>query len=226
MHTALYRLMTWLSPSFPVGAYTYSHGLEWAVESGALKNRADLEAWVSGILQFGAGRMDADLFREAHRAITTNDPPRFTRAADWADALRGTAELALESTNQGRAFLLTLEKTWPHPDLADWLARFGDRPPAYALAVATACALHGVPLREGLAAFLHALAANLISAAVRLVPLGQTDGQWVQAALAPVVEAAVTASLARPWEDLGAAAVGVDLCSMFHETQYTRLFRS
>lgn len=225
---ALYRLMTWLSPAFPVGAFTYSHGLEWAVEEGALRDGASLRTWVEGVLRFGAGRTDADLFREVHAAVTAGDGPRFDRAAELADVLRGTEEMALESVNQGTAFLRTLGAAWPHPDLAAWRARLAalDRPPAYAVAVALACAVHAVPVRDGLTAYLHALSANLVSAAVRLVPLGQTDGQVAQAALAAVVADCAEAALARPLEDIGGAAPRIDLCSMFHETQYTRLFRS
>ena len=228
MTAALYRLMTWLSPSFPVGAFTYSHGLEWAVEDGRLCDRQSLIAWTGAVLTHGAGRTDADLFREIWSAVSEGDADRFDRAAEMADALRGTAEMALESVNQGTAFVRILRDTWPHADLEGWLARLTDRerPPAYPVAVALACALHGVPLRDGLAAYLHALSSNLISAAVRLVPLGQTDGQAAQAALAGTVEEAVATSLTRCFDDLGAAAPMIDLCSMLHETQYTRLFRS
>jgi len=222
MDTDLYRLMTWLSPAFPVGAFTYSHGLEWAVEEGRVRDLATLTAWVGGIVTHGAGRTDADLFREAHTAVTEGDEARFARAAEWAEALRGTAEMALESANQGRAFLDCLGKSWPHDDLATW----APRPVAYAVAVALASALHGVPLRPALTAFLHATAANLVSAAVRLVPLGQTDGQRTQAALGPVIAQAVDDALVREWDDLGGAAPLIDLTSMAHETQYSRMFRS
>lgn len=219
---ALYRLMTWLSPAFPVGAFTYSHGLEWAVEDGRVRDLATLSGWVGGVVVHGAGRTDADLFREAHQAVAEGDRARFERAAEWADALRGTAEMALESANQGRAFLDCLGKSWPHPDLERWAGR----PLAYPVAVALAAALNDVPLRPALTAFLHALSANLISAAVRLVPLGQTDGQKAQSALAPVIALAVDDALGRTWDDLGAAAPMIDLTSMFHETQYSRMFRS
>ncbi len=222
MDTDLYRLMTWLSPAFPVGAFTYSHGLEWAVEDGRVRDLATLTAWVEGIVVHGAGRTDADLFREAHEAVEAGDHARFARAAEWAEALRGTAEMAMESANQGRAFLDCLGKSWPHEDLATW----APRPLAYAVAVAVASALHGVALRPALTAFLHAMAANLISAAVRLVPLGQTDGQKAQAALGPVIARAVDDALARTWGDLGGAAPLIDLTSMAHETQYSRMFRS
>lgn len=223
---SLYRLMTWLSPAFPVGAFTYSHGLEWAVEDGRVKDGATLTAWVAAVVVHGAGRTDADLFREAWQAVTEGDRARFDRAAEWADALRGAAEMALESTNQGRAFLDCLGKAWPHPQLEDWAPPGGPGPLAYAVAVALAAALNGVPLRPALTAFLHAQSANLVSAAVRLVPLGQTDGQKTQAALAPVVAQAVDDALARTWDDLGAAAPMIDLTSMAHETQYSRMFRS
>lgn len=223
---SLYRLMTWLSPAFPVGAFTYSHGLEWAVEDGRVKDCASLTAWVEAVVVQGAGRTDADLFREAWQAVSDGDRARFDRAAAWADALRGSAEMAMESANQGRAFLDCLGKAWPHPQLHAWAPPGVLGPLAYAVAVALAAALNGVPLRPALTAFLHALAANLISAAVRLVPLGQTDGQKAQAALAPVIARAVEDALARAWDDLGAAAPMIDLTSMFHETQYSRMFRS
>lgn len=224
----LYRLMTWLSPSFPVGGYTYSHGLEWAVEEGLIRDRATLTAWISGILDHGSGRLDADLFRETWSAVTTGDVARFDHVAELADALRGTPELALESLNQGQAFLLTVGKCWTAPGLAVWQARLveADRQAAYAVAVALVAACHQVPLRAALGAFLHAVTANLVSAAVRLVPLGQTDGQHCQADLEPVAARAVMAALHRDFDDLGTASPMVDLCSIAHETQYTRLFRS
>ncbi|WP_404385707.1 urease accessory protein UreF [Caenispirillum salinarum] len=220
----LYRLMTWLSPSFPVGAYTYLHGLEWAVETGAVHDRLTLMDWVEGVLLHGAGRTDADLFRAGHGAVGV----ALDTVVEVADALRGTAELAMESANQGRAFLTAVTASWPHPRLDDLAARCRalERPPSYPVAVAVAASAHGVPLEPALTAYLHALAANLVSAAVRLVPLGQTDGQKAQAALAATVHEAASAALVRDWEDLGAAAPVVDLFSMFHETQYTRLFRS
>lgn len=223
---ALLRLMAWLSPSFPVGAFSYSHGLEWAVEEGLVTDRAGLIRWVEGIVRHGAGRVDAALLLEAHRAAADSD--RLERVVDWGEALRGTAELALESSAQGQAFLGTVVAAWPDPVLADWAAglKRAGRVPAYAVAVGVASSRAGIAEEDALAAFLHAFAANLVSAAIRLVPLGQTDGQRALAALEPVVMDAARAALARPFEDMGAAAAMVDCCSMKHETQYTRLFRS
>lgn len=224
----LCRLMTWLSPAFPVGAYSYSHGIEWAVEAGLLRDRAGLSGWVGDVLRHGAGRIDAALFLAAHRALTADDEPALRHAAEIGDVMRGTAETALESAAQGRAFLATVRTVWPDPrlDRLDALCRAEARAPAYAVAAGAAAAV--VPVAEGpaLAAFLTAVAANLVSAGVRLIPLGQTDGMRAVAALEAVVLDCAAAALARPAGDIGGAAVMVDRASALHETQHTRLFRS
>ncbi len=224
----LYRLLSWMSPSFPVGAYTYSHGIEYAVEEGLIKNAKDLTVWIEGIVSFGAGRVDADFFRDAWRAVTEGDDDALARTVEGADALRGTKETALESTAQGEAFLGTIRTVWPHARLEEWtdVLKVLDRPPSYAVAVGVVAAVSGLALKSALVAFLHAFSANLVSAGVRLVPLGQTDGQRTLAALQPVVLDAALAALERSGEDLGSAAPIVDWTSMKHETQYTRLFRS
>lgn len=224
----LLRLMSWLSPAFPVGGYTYSHGIEYAVEEGLVRDAASLAQWIEGILGFGGGRIDADLFRDAWAAADGGDDAVLAGVAARADALRGSAETALESRSQGQAFLDTVKAVWPDPWLDAWaaaLAGAGIRP-AHAVAVAAAAARLGVPLREALAAYLQAFAANLVSAGVRLIPLGQTDGQRTVARLEAAVIAAADAALRRDREDWGGAAVMADLASMKHETQYTRLFRS
>ncbi|AWK87983.1 urease accessory protein UreF [Azospirillum thermophilum] len=225
---ALTKLLAWLSPSFPVGGFTYSHGIEAAVEQGLATDRASLIRWLDGILRHGAGRTDGMLFAAAHRAVLAGDEAAFAWAVERADVLRATAETALESRAQGQAFLTAVRAAWPLAGLERWdavLAATG-RPPAYAVAVALAAALLGVAEGPALAAYLHAFAANLVSAGVRLVPLGQTDGQRALAALDPVVHRAARAALAAPPDDLGGRAMAVDWTSMIHETQYTRLFRS
>ena len=224
----LLRLMAWLSPSFPVGGYTYSHGIEYAVEAGLVRDAGSLAGWVEGIVLYGGGRIDADLFREAWHAVHQDEDATLAEIVEWAEALRGTAETALESRSQGRAFLQTVRAAWPDPWLDGWAARLANEgiQPAHAVAVAVAAARIGAPLRDSLAAYLHAFAANLVSAAVRLIPLGQTDGQRVLARLEPVLVDAAAAAETRSWDDLGGAALTVDWTSMMHETQYTRLFRS
>lgn len=222
------RLTAWLSPSFPIGAYSYSHGIEYAVEIGRVKDLKTLVDWVSTILRHGAGRLDAAFFLEAYRASSAKDWPRLDGAAEMADAMRGTAETALESSAQGTAFLTTLRAAWPHEMLDEWASRLEmmDRAPSYGLAVGVAASLAGVDEANALALYLHALAANLVSASVRLVPLGQTDGQRAIAALEPVIIACTQTAVTRSYGDLGAAAPVIDWTSMQHETQYTRLFRS
>nr|WP_029008070.1 urease accessory protein UreF [Azospirillum halopraeferens] len=225
---ALLRLLAWLSPSFPTGAYTYSHGLEAAVEAGLVRDRATLADWAGFVLEHGAGRTDAVLFAAAHRAVSAGDDDAFLWALERADGLRGTREMALESSAQGTAFLGAVAAAWPLEGLERWrgLIAGTGRAPAHAVAVALCAALAGIPLAPALAGFLHAVVANLVSAGVRLVPLGQTDGQRTMAALEPLVARhAAWAESASP-DDLGSRAPMVDWTSAVHETQYTRLFRS
>jgi urease accessory protein len=184
--------------------------------------------WVAAMLRVGQGRIDADLFRDAYAALRDADEAGLAAVAELADAMRGTAELALESAAQGEAFLTAVRAAWPEPRLARFAEQLAAmrRKPAYAVAVGATTAAHGVPLGDALVAFLHAVAANLVSAGLRLIPLGQTDGQRVTARLEPVAVAAASAALRRAPSDIGAATPMVDWTSMLHETQYTRLFRS
>jgi urease accessory protein len=227
---ALVRLMTWLSPAFPVGAYSYSHGLEWAVEARLVADRASLAAWTDAVLAHGAGRMDAVFLAAALRAAKTGDAAALGSIAERAAATRGTAELALESAAEGAAFLDAVRAAWPHP-LLDTLAagpRGGDHPPApaYPVAVGVAAAAAGVPEDLAVTAYLQAFASNIVSAGLRLIPLGQTDGLKVLASIEPVIHAVTQVALGMALVEIGSATLMVDWCSMRHETQYTRLFRS
>lgn len=223
-NAGLLRLMSWLSPAFPVGSFSYSHGLEQAVEAGLLTDLYSVTRWVSDILRHGGAWIDAVLFCQAHRAVRENAPERLAGICDLADAWRSTAETALESRAQGKAFVMALTACWPSEEQTRWLA--GRDAPAYAIGVAIAAAVSGISEEAALAAFLHAVAANLVSAAVRLVPLGQTDGQRAVSALAGMVPDIAAAAAVQSLDDLGTATPMVDWTSMCHETQYTRLFRS
>jgi urease accessory protein len=203
-------LAAWFSPAYPVGAYSYSHGLEWAVEAGAVADRDGLRAWVADLLAHGAGRTDAMLLAAAHRA---DDP---AQTAELAEALAPSAERHLETMAQGAAFARTTAAAWG-VDLA---------PMAYPVAVGRAARLLGLPLGPTATLFVQAFAANVISAGVRLIPLGQTDGQRLTAALLPQAAQVAAAALAAPPEALGGIACGADLAAMLHETQYSRLYRS
>ena len=222
---ALYRLMAWLSPSFPVGAFSYSSGIEWAVEAGDIDNAATLADWLSLMMSDGAGFCDAVLFVQAHQAVVESDTVRLREVAELAAAFSPSKERHLETTAQGRAFVLAVRGAWPCPSI-DMLESSWDGPVAYSVAVGIACAGHGIAAGTALPAFLHAIAANWISAGVRLIPLGQTDGQRVLAAMEAVIAATVARALNSTLDNIGGAALRADIGSMRHETQYTRLFRS
>lgn len=219
---ALYRLMCWLSPAYPVGGFSYSHGLEAAVENGLVHDRASLQDWIAMVVEQGTGLMDTALLCAAWRAPSIE---ALDDIAELAAALKGTAELSLEATQQGAAFLSTTARVWPSPALAALAARRQGLPVCYAMAFGAACR-ERVPLEAAAMAYLQAFAANLVSAGVRLVPLGQTDGQVALAALAEPVARGTARALALPLEEIGIATPMVDILSMQHETQYTRLFRS
>ncbi|ONG53526.1 urease accessory protein UreF [Pseudoroseomonas deserti] len=221
----LQRLLTWLSPAYPVGAYTYSHGLEMAVEAGAVRNRADLRAYIETVLEAGAGRIDAALLASAFRAALADDGAALDEVAALAAAWRGTAETALETMAQGSAFLKVTNAAWPKPRLVAFAARHAGVL-AHPVAFGAAAAWQGLPLPMALFGFLSAFAANLVSAGVRLVPLGQTDGQIATAGLLPALQAATAAGMAADLDRIGTSAPMLDLFSLRHETQYTRLFRS
>ncbi len=231
----LLLVLSWLSPSFPVGSYSYSHGLEATVEAGLVKDRHTCEAWFRSLLTQGSGRQDAWLLARGHRATLDRDLPRLAALSELGEALRPTAELALESRAQGGAFLSIVREVWPEPTIDAYvqLLESSGRRAIYPIAVAVAAAAHRVPVADALTAYLHAFTANLVSAAVRLVPLGQTDGQRIMAALESNLLALIEITLATPASDAsnddewpGTATPTADWSSMAHETQYTRLFRT
>lgn len=249
---ALYRLLTWSSPGYPTGAFSYSHGLEWAVEAGSVTNLQGLLDYVTGVLERGGGWVDAVLFAHAWHATPK---PRESASASAAEpnalaspnasaeidalseldaiaqlaaAFRGSSETALESRQQGNAFLDVTRKAWPHPTLDAFATRQTEAgiPVAHSVAVAVSCAAHEIPLSPALHSYIHAVAANLVSAGARLIPLGQTQAQIAIARLSPLITNIVQRALATSLDDLGTAAPAIELCSLRHETQYTRLFRS
>jgi len=218
---ALLRLLAWLSPAFPTGGYAWSHGIEWAVETNEVRDGATLRAWVEDVLRHGGGHNDAVILRHAHRA------------AGEVDGLAGIAELALasqpsrerraESVGQGNAFLAAAT-AWRPRTLRVLADRVGDLP--YQVAVGALAGAQGIPEDDVVLGFLQAFAANLISAAVRLVPLGQSTGLAVLAALEPAILAVAEVTANKTLDDIGGACFRSDIAAMRHETQYTRLFRS
>jgi urease accessory protein len=211
----LLNLLAWLSPAFPTGAFAYSHGLEWAVEAGDIKDGGSLLQWLTDVLAHGSGRSDTILLRHAHRA--TADAAALGEIVSLSNACAPSRERRDEAMNQGNAF---------HLAVAPWITTKlpGDAP--YCVAVGAAAGQRGIQEDDTAVAYLQAFATNLISAAVRLVPLGQTAGLRVLAALESVVLATAIETKSATLDDVGGCAFRSDIAAMRHETQYTRLFRS
>lgn len=210
---ALYRLMSWLSPSFPVGAFSYSHGIEQAVEAGLIRDEAGLKGWITAGLAHEFGPVNGSMLRAAYEARD------LAPVLEEARAFVPTLEFELEHRAQGEAFMTAFRAAWGEVHLPPgWVP--------YPCAVGLAAKTCGVPLRPALITFFHSVVSNLISAAIRTVPLGQTAGQRVLASLQTDVVAAADGVLTRDTQDIGAAAPLIEWTSIAHETQYTRLFRS
>jgi urease accessory protein len=222
---ALYRLMTWLSPAFPVGAFSYSSGIEWAVEAGDIVDVTTLRDWLVSMLADGPGFCDGVLLAQARRAAASSDDAMLREVAELAAAFAPSRERHLETASQGRAFIEIARAAW-NCDGLDRLIAACDGAIVYPVAVGIVSAAHAIPLAPTMHAFLHALTSNWISAGARLVPLGQTDSQRALAALEPVVVATAKRAISATLDDLGSATFRADLAGMRHETQYTRLFRS
>lgn len=205
-------LHQWLSPAFPVGAFAWSHGLEWEVHAARVHDADSFADWLDTVLAHGSGRNDAILLAAAYRA----EGRALEEIAALAAALAPSAERREETLSQGRAFAATASALH---DIA--LPRA-----AYPVVVGRAARLMDLPLSLTLRLFLQAFAANLTSAAIRLVPLGQTEGQRVLALASPAIERLAREAEPGDAEGIGGAVPMIDLASMRHESQGTRLFRS
>jgi urease accessory protein len=224
---ALLKLQSWLSPSFPTGAFSYSHGLEWAVEAGAVTDGASLRLWLEDILSIGSARNDAIII--AAIANAGKDADRIAEIAALALALAPSRERYLETVQQGASFRATIAQSWrmdgeaPDSDTPD-TATLG--PVAFPIAFGMAVAQHGIPIEEALPAYLNAFLTNLVSAAIRLGVIGQGEGQSILAGLLPKISLVAAEAGKQSLDDIASAALGVDFASLQHETQYSRLFRS
>ena len=220
---ALLPLMLWLSPAFPVGSFAYSQALEWAVESGDIQDARSLGGWLVDLLTFGAPRADSLLFADCFRAAMAEDWEALAAANELAVALANSAERRLETTSQGAAFVVAARAAWDCEPLRQLSL---EERVAYPAAVASAAAGHGLPLEASLQAFILAQIAAAVSAVVRLGPIGQTDGQKIQATLILRIRALAREASGSSLADLGSCAFRSDIAAMRHETQYSRLFRS
>lgn len=215
-------LYLWLSPGFPVGAFAYSHGLEWAIADGPIRDRDGLCAWLTDIYEYGSARNDMIFAALAYRTAGTDG---VVEIADLAVALQPGSERRAETIAQGNAFAQAIEASWPCATIAHLVeARGGEI--AYPVALGVAAAGHAQPRDAMLTMYGLAFAANLVSAAQRLSLIGQTDGQKVLAALAPVVAAAAGAAARAGIDDLAGGAFVSDVASLLHETMEQRMFRT
>ncbi len=209
---AVLTLAQWLSPGFPIGAYAYSHGLEQAIDSGAIRDVTALGVWLEDIVAQGSGRCDVILLGEAHRARDED-----IAAIDaTARAFCASSERLTETVDQGAAFSRTVDAVW-NTDLGAL---------TYPVAVGRAARLHDLPLDLTARMYLHAFTANLISAAVRLVPLGQTEGQRLLASLAPLIAQTAKDAIGETCDALTSTCFAADIAAMRHETQYSKVFRT
>lgn len=215
---ALLRLVTWLSPAFPVGAFSYSNGLEQAVHDRHVTNGESLRLWLDALLRHGSGWNDAVLLAEAYRAF--DDPARLALVIELAEAMAASRERHMETMLQGEAFLAAT-RHWPHP----MLDRLGDGV-AYPVAVGAVAGAHATGLEPAIAAYLHASVSNAVSVAIRCSVTGQRDGVGLVAALEPTIAAVAREAEAASLENLGSATITADISSLRHETLHSRLFRS
>jgi urease accessory protein len=210
-HTSLMMLLNWMSPTFPIGAFAYSHGLEQAIVDGRISNAAEVEDWIAELLQQGSGWNDAVLFAQCWSTPTD-------QLNELALALAGCAERYMETTHLGRNFNIAAS-VWTETEKADG-------PIAYPVAAGQACKLMGIDQQQALIAYLQGYCSALVSVAVRLVPLGQTNGLIVMRNLAPVITATAAKAVASDLDDIGSSCVAAEIAAMQHETLTTRIFRT
>lgn len=215
---SLLRLMTWLSPAFPVGAFSYSHGLEQAVDDRIVVTRHDLSEWIADLIRRGSWWNDAVLLAEAWRATALGDMGRLRDVAQLGEAMAVSAERHLETMDQGRSFLKAA-RAW-HDMPGD------DLEMPYPVAVGVVAARMGVGIDGTCTGYLQACAGNLISAGLRLIPLGQTKGTLIMTALEKTIVAVAGKAAGSSLSDLGSSTFVADIASMRHETMNVRLFRS
>ncbi len=222
-HDALQRalLQTWFSPAFPIGGFAYSHGLEFAVEASAVRDRETLQGWIASLLRHGSARADAAIIAATWQAMRGERTQPVAEIAEFSAALQPSAERYLETTTLGRSFMDAISASWPMPTLA---AAATIDALTYPAAVGIAAAAHKLDLTLTLEAYTLAFVSSQASAAIRLGVIGQTDGQRIIAALLPDIHAVAVAPC--DLDEIGTYTFAADLASIHHETQYSRLFRT
>ena len=207
----LLLLLNWMSPTFPIGSFAYSHGLEQAIADGRVRSAGDVEEWIGDLLQHGSGWNDALLFAQCW----TEDGDLLN---ELALALCCSAERHVEATQLGRNFNIA-SAVWTGREMHDLVM-------AYPVAAGLSCKEFGIGREQALTAFLQGFCAALVSVAVRLVPLGQTNGLVVLRNLSQQISKIVTRAASASLQDIGSCCVAADIVSMQHETLQPRIFRT
>jgi urease accessory protein len=221
-HPGLLRLLQLASPMLPVGAYAYSQGLEWAVESGWVRDEASAAGWIGGVLGQGPAQLEAPVLARLYRAWANDDLAQVHHWSRYLDAARESGELQAEARQLGESLAVLLTQLGVEA-ARDWKEiEYAGFPTMFALA-----AMHyRVPLPETALGYLWAWCENQVAAAMKLVPLGQAAGQRILSALIGQLPAAVERGLALTDDEIGVLTPRLAIGSARHETQYTRLFRS
>ncbi len=219
----LLSILQLASPALPVGAYSYSEGLEMLVENGTIVNPLHLKDWLKAELLYGAIRLEAGVMVRSQQSAKMGDIESLCRWNLWLSAARETEELRASSWQMGRSLIQLLAKL--EPQIIP-IANTVGNPCNYAIAFGIAIAHWQISIKAALLGYLHSWASNLITAGVKLIPLGQTAGQQLLLDLQPLLSAAALEILALEDDQLACCSWGLSLASMQHETQYTRLFRS
>lgn len=223
---SLLGLLQLVSPALPVGAYSYSEGLEALVHAGTIDSQHTLEHWLTQELRYGAARLEAAVLVRGYRAIQAQEVEQLLYWNRWLSAARETEELRLQSWQMGRSLLRLFQDL--HPDSGSTLLLTALKQDGcnFAIAFGMVAADWQLELHAAVLGYLYSWASNLVSAGVKLIPLGQTAGQQLLLNLQPDLEQATDAVLALQDDDLSNCGWGLALASMMHETQYSRLFRS
>jgi urease accessory protein len=222
-------LLQLASPALPIGGYSYSTGLEWGVDSGAVRDEAQARDWIADALALSLASFEGPVARETMRAAARLPDPQaadaLARLNTAAIAARETAELRLESEQMGYSLARWLEAVCPDPD-GDALLAARLAPLAMPVAWGVAATRLGLSERDALLGLFWAFAENQAMVLMKAVPMGQIAAQRLLRSLAPELEAAVERALALPREAWSSAAPGLAIASARHERQYSRLFRS
>jgi urease accessory protein len=221
---ALFHLLQLASPALPVGAYSYSEGLEALVELGKVTSPETLTQWLTQELRWGAVRLEAAVMIHSYEGVRSQDFEAVMRWNGWLTAARETEELRQQSLQMGRSLLKLLLDL--HPDLITGYEPLQKEGCNFAIAYAIAAAHYQIDSQAALLAYLYSWTANLVSAGVKLIPLGQTAGQRLLLTMQPALKHAIKAILTLQTDDLCSCSWGLSLASMAHEGQYSRLFRS